>query len=79
MEKESVGLIAAQWNSQHFVNGVVGGQTGQTRVGGKKTWLRKIQKMEKYHLPELRRIIICSSHNDLQYSGQNGSHFKITK
>lgn len=24
--------------------------------------------MEKYHLPELNRIIICSSHNDLQHS-----------
>lgn len=44
---------------------------------GEKTRHWKTQKMEKYHLPELSRIITYSSHNHLQYSDQNGSHFKI--
>ena len=66
-----VGLTAALLHRQQF-----GGQTGQMLWWGEK---KKTEKWEKYHLPELRGIIICSSHNDLQYYDRNGSHFKITE
>lgn len=67
-----VGLTAALLHRQQF-----GGQTGQMLWWGEKK--KKTEKWEKYHLPELRGIIICSSHNDLQYYDRNGSHFKITE
>lgn len=81
--RESVGLIAAQSDSQHSVNGAVGGQRGQRIEVKKKKKIAENMAQEetengKISPPELSRIIMCSSHNDLQYSGQNGSHFKIT-